>query len=109
MNYSTFIVKILKKPEKSYFENDLCVCEIPVKFYQFQHSSFDQSLTLTFWGNLSNDLVSYYQVNDYVIIEGYIYFKKVDGENTLNVKDKQIEICVFKIYPYLLNINQLNK
>jgi single-stranded DNA-binding protein len=109
MNYCTFIVKILKKPEKSYFENDVCVSELPVKFYQFQNSSFDHSLTLCFWGNLANDLVAYYQLNDYVIVEGYIYFRKINDETNFNSKDKQIEICVFKIYPYLLNIHQFNK
>jgi len=109
MNYSTFIVKILKKPEKSYFEDDVCVSELPVKFYQFQNSSSDQYLILNFWGNLANDIVAYYQLNDYVIIEGYIHFKKINNETNLVVMDKEIEISVFKIYPYLLNINQLNK
>ena len=106
MNYCTFIVKILKKPEKSYFENDICVCEVPVQFYQLQNSTFETPLTLTFWGKLANDIVSYYQLNDYLIIEGYLYLKKTED---INLKDKQIEICVFKIHRYMLSNNQLNK
>lgn len=109
MNYCTFIVKILKKPEKSYFEDAVWVSELPVKFYQFQNVNYDQSLILSFWGNLANDIVAYYQLNDYVIIEGYIHFKKMNNERNFNLIDKQIEISVFKIYPYLLNINELSK
>lgn len=103
MNYCTFLVKILKKPEKIYFENDICVSELPVKFYQFKNSSSDLSLNISFWGNLANDVIAYYQLNDYVIIEGYIYFRKKDDKTNLRLKDKQIEISVFKIYPYRLN------
>jgi len=110
MNYCTFIVKILKKPEKSYFENDVCVSKLPVKFYQFKNLSDQyQCLNLSFWGNLANDIVEYYQVNDYVIIEGYIHLNKKNNKTNLNAIDKLIEISVFKIYPYLLNVNQLNK
>lgn len=105
MNYCTFIVKILKKPEKIYFEDDLCVVELPAKFYQFKKSPFDKYLTLRFWGNLANDIVEYYEVNDYAIIEGYISLGKTKNEARLNRTNQQIEISVFKIYPYLLNIN----
>ena len=106
MNYCTFIVKILNKPEKSYFKEDICLAEVPVKFYQFQNSNSQQQLTLTFWGSLANDVITYYQVNDYVIIEGYIYSKKINNEINLSVTNKEIEISVFKIYPYLLNISK---
>jgi len=109
MNYSTFIVKILKKPEKSYFDNNICMAEVPVKFYQFQNSNSYKVLNLTFWGNLANDIVEYYQVNDYIFIEGYISFHKNNKDLYSNKIDKEIEISVFKIYPYLLNISQLNK
>lgn len=109
MNYSTFIVKILKKPEKSYFKEDICVAEVPAKFYQFQNSNADQHLTLNFWGNLANDVITYYQLNDYIIIEGYIYSKRINNDINLSMNNKEIEISVFKIYPYLLNINKLNK
>lgn len=109
MNYCTFIVKILKKPEKSYFDNNIAIAEVPVKFYQSQNSNSYKVLNLTFWGNLANDIVQYYQINDYIIIEGYISFHKNNTDLFLNKKDKQIEISVFKIYPYLLNISQVNK
>lgn len=103
MNYCTFLVKILKKPEKIYFENDICVLELPVKFSQFKNSSCDVSLNISFWGNLANEVIEYYQLNDYVIIEGYISFRKRDNKTNLLLKDKQIEMSVFKIYPYRLN------
>jgi single-stranded DNA-binding protein len=108
MNYCTFIVKILQKPEKSYFKDDIYLSEVSVKFYQFQNSTSDQTLTLNFWGNLATDIVTYYQLNDYIIIEGYICLKKLNNETNLSINDTEIEISVFKIYPYLLNINKLN-
>ena len=109
MNYCSFIVKILKKPELSFFENNITLSEIPVQFFSVPNFNSEKILNLTFWGNLAKDIVQYYQINDYVIIEGYISYKTIDTNIEMTMNDKEIEISVFKIYPYLLNIKQENK
>ena len=53
------------------------------------------------WGNLSDNMTKYYQVNDYVIIEGYISRRKSNLKN-YNIAN-EIEISVFKIYPFALD------
>ena len=100
MNYSSFIVKIIQKPKQSFFDNKIPFTEIVAKFYQFRNNSYNVC-KLSIWGNLSNDVLKYYQVNDYLIIEGYV------SRRRSNLKDynviNEIEISVFKIYPFALN------
>ena len=77
MNYVTFIVKIIGKPKQSSFENKIFVTEIVVKLCQIKKNKFEITLQVSIWGNLSYDMMKYYQINDYIIIEGYISFVKV--------------------------------
>ena len=46
--------------------------------------------------------MKYYKINDSIVIEGYISVR-----NNGTTKNKQIEISVFKIYPFLLNDLQI--
>ena len=100
MNYSSFIVKIIEKPEQSLLNNNIAFTQVLAKFYQFRNNSHNVC-KLLIWGNLSNDITKYYQVNDYLIIEGYISRRKsiIKDFNIVN----EIEISVFKIYPFALN------
>ena len=36
-------------------------------------------INLVFWGKFSQDIINYYEINDYIIIEGY-----------LSIRDKKI-------------------
>ena len=72
MNYSVFIVKIIQPPEQSFFEDDTTVTEIFVKFPQFLNKNYSDIFQLSIWGNLANDVIEYYSVDDYLIVEGYI-------------------------------------
>ena len=105
MNYSSFIIKILGKPEQSFFDDNISVTEIIGKFAQFQNSTknSDTIIHLSIWGNLAYDAIKYYKENDYVIVEGYISLRKPIFEELHNMNKKQVEISVFKIYPFSLN------
>lgn len=98
MNYCSFIVKIIKKPQQKFHKKDIPVTQVVAKFYQSQENS-PNICTLNIWGNLSYDVIQYYQINDYLIIEGYISKRKLNEFNL----DPNIEISVFKIYPFALN------
>jgi hypothetical protein len=97
MNYSTFIVKIIEKPVQSFFKNNISLTELVVQFPQVRNKNYLDIFHLNVWGNLSHDVMKYYQVNDYIVVEGYISFRKANH----NQKIKQIEMSAFKIYPLL--------
>ncbi len=100
MNYTSFMVKVIGKPEQSFFDNDISVTEMIAKFYQFRDNSYN-ICKLSIWGNLSYDVMQYYQINDYLIVEGYISRRDASFE-AYNITT-EIEISVFKIYPFALN------
>ena len=103
MNYTSCIVKIIQKPEQSFFgteENRISVTEVLVNFYQFRNNS-KNICKLSIWGNLSYDIIEYYQINDYLIVEGYLSRRNFNFEDAKIFPE--IEISVFKIYPFVLN------
>ena len=101
MNYTSFMVKVIGEPQQSFFDNDISVTEILARFYQFRENSYNLC-KLVIWGTLSYDVIQYYQLNDYLIVEGYISRRTSDFEDQ-NLKT-DIEISVFKIYPFALNM-----
>jgi single-stranded DNA-binding protein len=107
MNYSNFVVKLIEISKQSFFEDNTSVIEILVKFPQIRANNQASTFRILVWGELVYDIVKYYHVNDYVIIEGYISFKNLVS-NSLNV-DKQVEISVFKIYPFVMDNIYLKK
>ena len=100
MNYTSFMIKIISEPEQSFFEDNISVTEILAKFYQQQENSYN-ICKLSIWGSLSSDVMQYYQLNDYLVVEGYISRRQSNFENDKIMSD--IEICVFKMYPFALN------
>ena len=103
MNYTSFIGKILKKPEQSFFDNNTSVTEIMVKFPQLRAGDSGNILHLSIWGNLASDYIEYYEINDYIVVEGYISLRESLSNSLNSTKDKQVEVSVFKIYPFILN------
>jgi|YelNatPaOPRAMG01_1025707.scaffolds.fasta_scaffold00299_5 hypothetical protein len=105
-NYISSIVKILEKPVKKVFTNDtndpISVIKFRVQVPQIRNTII---ISLTFWGNLGEDVLNYYQINDYIIVEGYLSFrdKKVNNLTTKNLK--KMEISVLRVYPFLLKSN----
>lgn len=101
MNYSCFIVKIVNEPISSQFKNNISLVEMLVKFSTVRKVNTIETLRVLVWGNLAEDIIKYYQVNDYIIIEGYVRNFSETG-----IKD-QVEVSVKKVYPFLLK-NQKN-
>ena len=109
MNYANFIVKIISKPEKSFFDANLSVIEIIVKFSQIQKKKSNEIIHLSIWTSKNDDLDNYYQINDYIIIEGYISLRESNLNYSNLLKNNYVEVSVFKIYPFLLNRNRIRK
>ena len=51
-------------------------------------------MDLLIWGNLGQDVIKYYKINDYLLIEGFISLRK----KSLIIISKS-KISVTKIYP----------
>jgi single-stranded DNA-binding protein len=99
MNYTTILIKIVSKPEQSFFNNNVNYTEFIGKFYQYKKNDY-AVCKISVWGNLAYDLVRYYQKNDYLIVEGYLVLKDSILEE-LNIKTN-IEIIACKVYPFAL-------
>nr|QXM17545.1 hypothetical protein Ycf41 [Chaetoceros socialis] len=99
MNYSHFIVKITTKPEQSFFNNDIIHTEFVGKFYQFRDNKYTICKILV-WGNLAYDIFRYYNINDFLIVEGYLSSQKSNFED-LNIQTS-VQLSVCKLYPYAM-------
>lgn len=100
MNYSNFIVKIIEEPIQHCFKEDIFVTEMLVKFSQIREKKPMRTFRIFIWGNLGHDVLKYYKMNDYIIIEGYISLYRDFSENNGLSINNQVQISVRKIYPF---------
>lgn len=99
-NFIGGVVKILETPKQKIINNNILVTYFRVQFPQVRKNCI---VHLTFWGNLGLDVATYYKINDYILIEGYVsLIDKQTTNSTLQIP-KKIEITVLKIYPFLLS------
>ena len=102
-NYFSSIVKILENPVKTISENNITILEFRAEISQFRQNKI---INLLFWGKLADNVKNYYQVNDYILIEGYLCIKENKNNNFSKDTLKKINVNILKIYPLYLNLNQ---
>ena len=101
LNYITSIVKILEAPKQKKLNNNTLITQFRVQLPQTQSLKI---VDLTFLGMLlTNDIASYYKINDYIIIEGFIMLRSNQLLNLSVQTNKKIEILVLKVYPFFGN------
>lgn len=105
MNYISFIIKVLNKPQFKYNENIPCT-EALGKFYQFRNNSHT-ICKLSFWGRPAYEILKYSRKNDYFIVEGYLSLRPSSFKK-FNI-DTNIEISIFKVYPLPIQPQQIKK
>lgn len=93
------IVKILEIPKKKIIRKNILVTTFRV---QLPQTTKNYVVSLTIWGNLVNDVLKYYRVDDYILIEGYLAIKPNGNRNSKFHQKKKIEITVLKVYPFFL-------
>lgn len=106
MNYASFIVKIVKRPKKSFFQNNIVVTTMLVEYVPTRKKklNIENTFQILIWENLSYETVKYYKPDDYIFIEGYISLRPGFSIHTQTSQlDKKIEVSVFKHYPLFLN------
>ena len=102
LNYIVGIAKILEVPSSiQLISNDLSLYFIRfrVQFSSIKKNDSCKVVNLMAWGDLAYEIISYYKVNDYILIEGHVFFDLIDSENYY---DKLIQIKIIKIIPFFL-------
>ena len=97
------VVRILESPKQKIINNNILVTHFRVQFPQVRNSCI---VHLKFWGNLARDVTTYYKINDYILIEGYIGLQDKQTQISNSQMSKKIEITVLKIYPFLLSYDR---
>lgn len=108
MNYVTVLLKVIKTPQQhfSQTENLIPVTEFVGKFYQRKSNNYT-ICKVSIYGNFAAQVLEYYHLNDYVIVEGYIRLKESNSIDS-NLKSN-IEIIAHKTYPYALHSTKRKK
>lgn len=99
MNISSFIVKIISVPKQSLIETNISVVEAQVQFPNTRKKNFLDQFKVVSWGDLSEELINYYTIGDYIIIQGIISFEQ--PKNKTQYK-KETKFTVVNLYPFLL-------
>jgi len=102
-NYFGGVIKILETPKQRIVKKGTLTTTFRAQISQFRNTRI---VRITFWGKLVSDVVSNYKINDYIIVEGYLSFRKKKVLNSTFSKFKQVEITVRKVYPFFLNSNR---
>jgi|SRR5210317_503258 len=92
-NYFSGTVKFLNNPTQKRFKKKSVLTKIWVEISQPRDN---KPVLLIFWGNLGDEVKKFYQVNDYLFIEGYMAIQKTKSKLT------KIGITGSKVYPLFL-------
>lgn len=98
-NFLVGIVKILETPKQDLLNKNIKIIQLRAQFPQVRKNSI---VSLKIWGNLANDVINYYKMNDYILIEGYLAIQTNKNRDITFQPKQEIEITVLKIYPFLI-------
>jgi len=96
MNYISCIIQILEIPTIKSYSNNIEMIKFRVQLpYVRNKKQSPIIMNSQIWGDLGYDIVNYYRVNDYALVEGYLSTKDSQGAITINIT---------KLYPFLLTL-----
>jgi len=94
-NYFGSVVKILEEPIQTILTDKILKTECRAQLAQVRNTKI---VNLVFWGNLANDAVSFYHVNDYILIEGYVSLRDKTNKKSFKRTLKKVEIADLKSF-----------
>ena len=101
-NYIGGIVKILEIPEPRLINNDSLFVTFRVQLAQVQNNRI---IHLVSWGKLAQDILNFYKMNDYILIEGYISLQTPLNFDSNFPISKSMKVTLLRVYPLLLSSN----
>jgi len=100
MNYISCIVRILEIPKIELASNNIEMVRFRVQLPPVRNKIQSPIIIYsTIWGNLAYDIISYYRINDYALVEGYISTSSNSKKN-----DSLITLNITKLYPFLFKV-----
>lgn len=100
MNYISCIIRILEIPKIELTSNNIEMVRFRVQLPSVRNKIQSPIIIYsTIWGNLAYDIISYYRINDYALVEGYI----ATSSNN-NKKDSSIILNITKLHPFLFKV-----
>ena len=101
-NYVGAIVKILEFPRIKTVKKTISVVKFRAQIAQIRKT---RAVDIFVWGNLANDIIKYYSVNDFILVEGYLSLNKLTQLKSNRKILKRAKLTVFKAYPVFSNSN----
>ena len=94
-NYIGSVVKILEKPIQTIRNDKIIRTDFRVQLVQVRNI---QIAYLVFWGNVGQEIINNYQLNDYIMIEGYLSLSYKTDNKLVKRSLKKAQITVLKAY-----------
>ena len=94
-NYIGSVVKILEKPIQTVINSKIVRTDVRVQLVDVRNI---QIASLILWGNLGQDVIKSYQVNDYIMVEGYLALPNKMNDKLVKQSLKKAQITVLKVY-----------
>ena len=94
-NYVVSVVKILEKPVQTIISDKIVRTNFRGQLAQVRNL---QIAHFVFWGNSADDILNNYQVNDYIMIEGYLSLPNKTNNQLAKRQLKKAQITVLKVY-----------
>ena len=94
VNYVISMVKILEKPVPKVLNGNILMTKFRAQLPQIRKNRI---ITIIFWGNLAQDVTNYYEVNDYIMIEGYLSSIRRPKNNVMKTS-QNLYLTAIKLY-----------
>ena len=101
-NYIGAIVKILEFPKTKIVNNKISITKFRAQVPQIRKT---RVVDIVVWGNLANDIIKYYSINDYILVEGYLSLHKLPQPKSNRKVLKRAKLTLLKAYPVFLSAN----
>ena len=90
-NYIIGIAKVLEEPEFKILDDDIYLTTVIVELEEYDN------ISLNFWGNLAIEVLEQFQIDDFILIEGYISLQEIEISIDYSISEKVI-LTVLEIY-----------
>ena len=100
MNYISCIIQILEIPTIQFYDNKIEMVKFRIQLPYIRNKVQSPILINSIiWGSLAYNIVNYYNVNDYALVEGYLStsLDKMDNQDSITIN-------IIKIYPFLFSL-----